>query len=328
MHRIILPVTLALIGLLGFGSISPALPSAHAQTATPALTVAPSPAQVGSTATVTGSGFSPNNWAYVTFQRPDGTVNAIFVPTSSSGTLSFTLGFSVSHGTGSESLKAYDYGSARWSALTTIMVTSSSPIPVRTLTTSTPTAAAGTTVTVSGAGFTPNNWVYVYFQRPDGTAGAFWTVIAGAGTFASLLGFNAAHGCGTETIWAYDYGTRAWSAPASLSVTGCSGLAAPSDLRLVSSNVGTASDKPATVTLQWRDNSGAETGFRIRTTLTRLYGGTDTQTQVVGPNTTAAEVSFVAGGINPVKTACFTVTAFNATAESAPSNQACVQLIP
>lgn len=328
MHRLLLPLPLALIGLLGFGSLAPALPSVHAQTAAPALAVSPNPVQIGSTSTVTGTGFGANNWAYVAFQRPDGTTNSLFVPTSASGTLSFTLGFTSSHGTGTESLWAYDYASGRWAGPVTISVTSSTPIPIRKLTASAASAAVGTTVTVSGAGFTANNWVYVYFQRPDGTAGAFWTTAGGAGAFSSLLGFNAGHGCGTETLWAYDYGTRAWSAPVTLSVTGCAALAAPSNLRVISTNVGTTSAQPATVTLQWQDNSASETGFRIRTTLSRLSGGSDTQTQDVGANVTTAQVNFIAGGINPVKTACFTVTAFNATSESAPSNQACVQLIP
>jgi hypothetical protein len=327
MRRIILSLTLALVGLLAFGSLTP-LPSAHAQTATPSLTATPNPVQAGSTATITGQNFTPNNSAYVYLQRPDGTIGTLYTATSSTGTISFNLGFLASHGTGNEYIYAYDFGTARWSSILTVVVQASVPVPVRQLSVSSTTATPGTTITVSGKGFTPNNWAYVYFQRPDATAGAFWTYTGGSGGFSNLLGFSATHGCGTETIWAYDWATGQWSAPVTVTVTGCSTLAAPSNLQIVSYSVGSTSDRPTTVNLQWRDNSSSETGFRIRTTLNRLYGGSDTQTQTVGANTTTAQVTFTAGGINPVKTACFTVTAFNGATESAPSNGVCLQLIP
>lgn len=184
----------------------------------------------------------------------------------------------------------------------------------------------GGSARVVGRHFTPNNWASVSFQRPDGTVGAFRITTGKTGRFAFLLGFKAAHGCGTETLWARDRATRNRSAPMTVTVTGCGTPAAPSDLRVLSTSVSSALPQPATVTLQWRDNSSSETGFRIRTTITRFYGGTDTQTQETGANATTAAVNFIAGGFNPVKAVCFAVTAFNATSESAPSNSTCVQL--
>jgi hypothetical protein len=325
MRRIIVPFLLALTGLLSSFALAPAVPGAHAQTAAPAITVTPRTVQVGATATVAGSGFTPNNWAYVYFQRPDGTTNAVFTGTTAGGTFALTLGFTASHGTGTEFLAVYDYATGRWTPFTTIAVTAATPAPVRLLTVAPGTVTPGNTVTASGSGFTPNNWAYVYFQRPDRTAGAFWAQTTGTGTFASAIGFLAAHGCGAEYVWAYDYAAGAWSAPAVLTVTGCASAAAPSNLRVLSVTQLQTAPVQTAVTLQWQAN-GAAGGFRIHTTLKRLYGGSDSQANDVPAGTTAAQVSFVAGGINPVKTACFTVTALGAAGESASSNQICVNL--
>src|SRR5919202_1451730 len=271
MRRLFLPLILALVGLLGFSSVAPTLPSAHAQTAAPAVAVTPSTVQVGGTAAVTGRNFTPNNQAYVYFKRPDGTTNAVMVPTTGTGTFSLNLGFQASHGTGNELVTAYDFGTGRWAPFTTIVVTSTSPI--RQLKASASTVTVGQTVTLTGSGFTPSNWAYVYFQRPDGTAGAFWTQTNAAGAFSGLLGFTAAHRCGIENVWAYDNGTRTWSAPVAVTVTGSAALAAPSNLRVVSATKLQTYPEQETVALQWQDNSNNETGFRIRATLNRLYGG-------------------------------------------------------
>jgi hypothetical protein len=101
---------------------------------------------------------------------------------------------------------------------------------------------------------------------------------------------------------------------------------APSDLRITSLTKGSTSAEPTVVDLQWRDNSPNETGFRIQATYTRMNGGTDTQVWHVAANATSARVSFVAGGINPMSKACFTVTAFNTQGASSPSNEVCAVL--
>jgi hypothetical protein len=325
MRRFILPLLLALIGVFGAGSLAPVLPRVHAQIATPTVSIAHNPVQVGETVAVTGQNFGPNSWAYVTFRRPDGTTNALYVATSPYGTFSLGLGFASAHGTGTELLTAYDIPTGRQAPTITIVVTSGTPAAVRRLNVSSLAATPGSTITISGLGFSRNNWVYVYFQRPDGTVGAFWVQTDAAGAFTSQLGFAAAHGLGVETIWAYDLGSGLWSAPRTVTVTtGAPALAAPSNLRVLASTVDKTSALQTTVLLQWQDNSSAETGFRIRTTLTRMFGAVSTQIVETGPNATTAQVSYVAGGINPLQTACFTVTAFNAGGESAPSNQVCL----
>jgi hypothetical protein len=57
-----------------------------------------------------------------------------------------------------------------------------------------------------------------------------------------------------------------------------------------------------------------------------MNGGTDSQVWNVAANSTTATVSFVAGGINPVSKACFTVSAFNGHGSSAASSQVCAVL--
>jgi hypothetical protein len=307
--------------------ISTLAPAARAQAAAPSISVTPNPVKLGSSATVTGTGFSANSWVYVAFQRPDGTQGGTFSYTGSAGALSFTLGFSESHGTGNEYVTAYDYRAARWVGQVTVNVFAGTPHPIRQLSAAPLTPTVGSATALGGAGFSANNWVYVYFQRPDGTTGAFWASATGSGSFTASLGFNASHGCGNETVWAYDYGTRAWSLPVTLSVIGCSGLAAPGNLRILTSSVGQTSAEPTTVTLQWQDNSTGETGFRIRSVQTRIYGDPSVGTQDVGANATTATLTYIAGGINPTKSLCFTVTAIGPSGESAPSNQTCLQLI-
>jgi hypothetical protein len=326
MRRLFLALVLALVGGIGFGSLAPALPAAHAAAIPPSVGMLAGTVQVGATGVVTGRNYTPNNWAYVYFQRPDGTTNAVFAQTSASGMFSVTLGFSTAHGTGNEYITAYDYGTARWSPTIIVAVISGTPAPVRQITVSGSTVAAGATLTVSGQSFTANNWVYVYFQRPNGTSGAFWVQTGAGGAFSSPLGFDVSNGCGTETIWAYDYGTQLWSSPGTVTVTGCSSVAAPSNLQVTSVTTSLSAPQQTTVGLHWQDNSSTETGFRIRASFTRMYGGTDAQEWTVGPNANTANASFVSGGINPVSKACFTVTAFDSAGESAPSNQVCAQL--
>lgn len=101
---------------------------------------------------------------------------------------------------------------------------------------------------------------------------------------------------------------------------------APTGLQITSLTKGATSAEPTTVGLRWQDNASNEWGFRIRAIFTRMNGGTDTQMWQIGPNSNTAHLSFVAGGINPVTRACFTVTAYNAQGESSPSNTGCIQL--
>lgn len=325
MQRFTLAIVLALTGILALGSVAQSLPAAHAQANGLSLAM-PKSVGVGGKVTISGNHFTANNWVYVYFQRPDGTTNSAYVQTNGYGQFTFNLGFSAAHGTGAEYVWVYDFGTRRWSPALTIIVTSGIPVPVRQIHVSSLTVAPGHTITVSGQGFTSNGWVYVYFQRPNGSTGAYWVQADANGSFSSLLGFEIANGCGSETLWAYDNATQQWGASAVVTVTGCGSLSAPSNLQVVSVAKGQPTADKTTVALHWNDNSTAETGFRVRATFTRLYGGTDGQQWDVGANTMSTSVTFVSGGINPVKTACFTVSALNGNAESAPSNQPCVQL--
>jgi hypothetical protein len=106
--------------------------------------------------------------------------------------------------------------------------------------------------------------------------------------------------------------------------SGSADAASPSELRVVSTTNDGTSAQHTVVSLQWKDNAKGETGYRIHAAFTRLYGGSDSQSQDVPANTTKAEFKFVGGGINPVSRACFTVTTLYRGGESAPSNEVCV----
>ena len=222
MHRIILAVTVALAWVLASGVVAPTAPRAHAQVLTPTVSVTPSTVVVGGTATVQGTGFTPNNVAFAYWQRPDGTTNGIFVFTNPSGSFAFRLGFLPRHGTGSEFVSAFDFGTARWAPFFMVTVTSGAPPPTTEFLAASPNPVlVGSATLVKGYAFSPNNTVFVQWRRPDGTTNAIFVFTDATGYFTFQLGFLRIHGCGTETLQAFDFGTRTFSAPYAITVTGC-----------------------------------------------------------------------------------------------------------
>jgi len=105
-----------------------------------------------------------------------------------------------------------------------------------------------------------------------------------------------------------------------------SGKEGPGTLTIVSHRQDASSDLPTTVTLAWADHVIGETGFRIEATFVRLHGSTDTQALDLPAETEQADFHFIAGGINPVKTACFTVHAVLAGGDGPLSSEACLDL--
>lgn len=223
MRRILLAFMLVFLAVLTSGVVSPLTSRAHAQTyTTPTVTVTPSTVAVGSTATVQGYAFTPNYWVFVYWQRPDGTTNGVFVFTNPGGYFTFTLGFNPRHGTGNEFIAGFDYGTGRWSPFFTVTVTSGAPSPTaESLAASPNPATVGSTSTVAGFRFSPNNWVFVQWRRPDGTTNAIYIFTDPTGYFTFQLGFLRSHGCGAETLQAFDFGTNTLSAPYTITVTGC-----------------------------------------------------------------------------------------------------------
>jgi hypothetical protein len=223
MRRLILSLILVVLSVLASGVLAPVAPRVHAQTYTsPTVTVTPSTVTAGSTATIQGYAFTPNNWVFVYWQRPDGTTNGTWVFSNATGSFTMTLGFSPSHGTGTEYVAGFDYGTGRWSPFVAVTVTSGGPPPAtRYLTASPNPVVVGSMTTVAGYGFSRNNWVYVQWMRPDGTTNAVWVFTDATGYFTFQLGFLASHGCGSETLQAYDYGAGVWSPPYTVTVTGC-----------------------------------------------------------------------------------------------------------
>lgn len=222
MRRLVLGITLMLLSVVA-SSAAVAPSPVHAQTYTvnPMVSVSPSTVPVGSTAIVSGTGFTPNCWVFVYWQRPDISTNGIWVFSSTTGTLSFTLGFNPAHGAGTEYIAGYDSSANRWSPFSAITVTSGTTSGARALAASVNPIAAGATTTVTGTGFSPNNVVYVQWTRPNGSAGHTFVYTDAAGMFSFPLGFLASNGCGTEAVVAFDYGTNQWSTPYGITVTGC-----------------------------------------------------------------------------------------------------------
>jgi hypothetical protein len=101
---------------------------------------------------------------------------------------------------------------------------------------------------------------------------------------------------------------------------------APSGLRVVSVTKSPSTARETTVALHWSDNARNETAFKIRAVFSRRYGGTDSQATFLAPNRSDGRVTFIAGGINPVMRACFTVSALTTTGQSQPSNRACIRI--
>jgi hypothetical protein len=219
-RRFLLASVLAILAIFSMSAVAPT--AIHAQTAAPAVTTTPSSVAFGGTTTIHGTGFTPNYYAYVYFQRPDGTANAVNVVTDATGVFNLALGFSSTHGTGSEFVTAYNYTTGRWAPFVTVTVTTGAPVPAaHHLTASLNPVAIGQTTTITATGFTPNNYVYFYFKRPDGTAGALNILTSSTGSFTQSLGFIANHLCGPELVAVYDYTTKSWYAPITLTVTGC-----------------------------------------------------------------------------------------------------------
>jgi hypothetical protein len=189
----------------------------------------------------------------------------------------------------------------------------------------------GDAITLRGEGFVPGSTM-ILSMAPNGTAPA--------GDYGSAMVDAAGRFVLTTKLAQYPNGSPlqpgplvlvahdpAWSQRASIQIQIVDRApSAPSDLRITSLTKGGTSTEPTMVGLQWRDNASNETGFRIQATYTRMNGGTDTQVSNVAANATTAQVRFVAGGINPVSKACFTITAFNSQGGSAPSNEVCAVL--
>ena len=217
MRRIVLAVTFALLSLFGTGALAPA-PVTHAS-AVPVISVSSTTVVTNTTVTITGTGFSPNCYVYFYYQRPDGTFNSFFVFTSVTGTFSFPMAFDGLHGTGIQYLTAFDYQTAVWAKFVSVTVTSQVVVVNRVLTASVLTVRVSSSVIIYGNAFTPNQWVYLVWQRPDWTWGSTWVFTSVTGTFSFTLGFLPTCGCGKQTIWAYDYGSSLFSSPLVVTVT-------------------------------------------------------------------------------------------------------------
>lgn len=183
---------------------------------TPTVSVTPSTVTVGSIATVQGAGFTPSNWAFVYWQRPDRTTNGVWVMTSASGTFAQRLGFSRRHGTGTEFVSAFDFATRTWAQFVSVSVTGGVVADTGQLSASPNPVANGGTTTIVGHGFTPGSVIVVQWSRPDGTVGSIQIATNGTGSFAFTLVADPRHGCGPRIFTAFDAVRRRSSAPLTL----------------------------------------------------------------------------------------------------------------
>jgi hypothetical protein len=104
------------------------------------------------------------------------------------------------------------------------------------------------------------------------------------------------------------------------------GHGAPSDVQISDVQRDDTSAEMTSLTLTWKDSTTGETGYRITGTFTRFYGGNDPHTWEAGPNATQARITFVAGGFNPTKRACFTVSAMSGSRVLSNNGPACIDV--
>lgn len=188
------------------------------QAAAPTVSVMPNIVPVGSRATVSGSGFTPSNWAFVHWQRPDGTMNGVWIFTTPTGMFALSLGFKPAHGIGTELVSAVDFASGRQAPTASVsVIASSTPGPGQLSATINPVSNGGSTVIV-GQGFTMGGPVFVEWRRPDGTMGAVWVRANSQGAFAFGFIADPRHGCGSRIFVAFDAASGIWTSPFTLGV--------------------------------------------------------------------------------------------------------------
>jgi len=220
-RRILFVCIFALLSLLGTSVLAPAT-HANLLFAGPTVTVTPSVVSQGSTATVLGTGFTPNNFAYVYDQRPDGTFDSFIVPTDGAGSFAVSLGFSSLNGTGFEYVSAYDFATGNSAQFFTVFVTVTTPVTgARLLFTNFSTVAASQVVTLFGVGFTADHFVALSFTNSNGGVYSVLVKTDDDGAFAYPLTSLPGLSCGTESVTAYDTVNRKPSAPLTLFVFGC-----------------------------------------------------------------------------------------------------------
>jgi hypothetical protein len=297
--------------------------------ATPAIALDKTSIQPGDRVLVTGQGFTPG----VSVSISLGGVN-----TGASG----NYGTAVANVNGRFSLavilERYPNGSPLQAGPILLVAhnasweqTASARLQVVTLSAAPMSVQPGEPITLTGQGFRRGSAIILsvalYGAAPAGNYGS--AVVDATGRFVlttRLIHYpdGAPLQAGSLVLVVHD---GAWSQRAAIQIQVVDrSPSAPGDLRIISLTKGATSAESTVVGLQWRDNSPNETGFSIRATFTRMNGGTDTQVWNVAASATTAQVSFVAGGINPVTKVCFTVTAFNSQGDSAPSNQVCAVL--
>jgi plastocyanin len=184
----------------------------------PSIRVTPSSVMAGQTAVILGAGFTPANWAFAFWRRPDGTTNGTWVPTTSNGTFLQVLAFDPRHGSGTELVTAFDWGTRQWVPFAPVTVTLGTALGVMRLVASPNPVTNGGTAVITGQGFPPDTPVLVQWRRPDGTIGAATVVANRIGAFSFSFTADPRRACGPRIFVAVDRASGMTSPPMTLGV--------------------------------------------------------------------------------------------------------------
>src|SRR5256712_7531928 len=253
-------------------------------TITPTISLNPSSGPVGTTVTVSGSGFASNSGISITYGGTAITTNPTTITTDSTGSFAGSITVTPSS-LGTHTVKATDASSNSASAQFTVT-------PAISLSPS--SGSAGTSVTVTGNSFSPSSHVTISFDgtRVSTTPGKIKT--DGSGKFSASFTVPTSSAAGPHTVKAAD----ALSNSASASFTVTTGTITPSiSLNPTSGPTGTTVNISGSnfaansgITISY-DNAGiATTPTTITTTSTGSFTGSITipSSSIAGSHTVKA----------------------------------------
>src|SRR3989475_788425 len=262
-----------------------------------AISLNPTSGPVGTTVTVSGSGFAANSGITISYDGVAMTTNPGTITTDSTGAFSGSIIVPLSSAAGAHTVKATDASNHPASASFT--VTTGTPAAAITLNpTSGPT---GTTVNISGSNFAANSGITISYDNAGIATTPTTITTTSTGSFTGSITIPSSSAAGTHTVKATDGSAN--SASASFTVT--TGTITPTiSLNPSSGPVGT------TVTV-----SGS--GFASNSGISITYGGTAI---ITNPTTiTTDSTGSFAGSITvpPSSLGTHTVKATDASSNSA-----------
>jgi hypothetical protein len=260
-------------------------------TVNPAITLSPTSGNVGSSVTVTGSGFAASSTVTINYDGVVQTTSPATVTTSSSG--AFSASFSVPASVvGAHTVSASD-GSSSSSATFTV---------TQSITLAPTSGSVGSSVTVTGSGFAGSKTVTIKFGSTTMTTVPSTVTTDAYGSFSASFTVPAAT-AGGKTVTATDAGSN--SASATFTVTPAITLSP------TSGNVGTTVTVSGTGFTASSAITGKFAGSTVTlsgTTTTDSSGSFSAATFTVPASAAGGQVVTITDGSSKSATATFTVT--------------------